>query len=57
MARPMTPEAIAATEAANRMAETAERKAHMAQAEQYTPTDKPPVEPALPSLDPTAGQA
>jgi hypothetical protein len=57
MARPMTPEAIAATKAAEKLAETAGRKAHMAQAEQYTPTDKPPVEPALPSLDPTAGQA
>jgi hypothetical protein len=57
MARPMTPEAIAATKAAEKLAETSERKAHMAQAEQYTPTDKPPVEPALPSLDPTAGQA
>lgn len=57
MARPMTPEAIAATEAAKKLAETAERKQHMAQAEQYTPTDKPPVAPALPSLDPTAGQA
>lgn len=57
MARPMTPEAIAATEAAKKLAETAERKQHMAQAEQYTPTDKPPVEPPLPSLDPTAGQA
>ena len=57
MARPMTPEAIAATDAAKALAETRERKAHMAQAEQYTPTDKPSVEPALPSLDPTAGQA
>jgi hypothetical protein len=57
MARPMTPEAIAATKAAEKLAETSERKAHMTQAEQYTPTDKPPVEPALPSLDPTAGQA
>lgn len=57
MARPMTPEAIAATQAAKTLAETAERKQHMAQVEQYTPTNKPPVEPALPSLDPTAGQA
>ena len=57
MARPMTPEAIAATKAASALAETAERKQHMAQAEQYTPTDKPPIEPPLPSLDPTAGQA
>jgi len=57
MARPMTPEQIAATQAASKLAETAERKQHMAQAEQYTPTDKPPVAPPLPSLDPTAGQA
>lgn len=57
MARPMTPEAIAATQAASQLAETRERKAHMAQAEQYTPTDKPPIDPPLPSLDPTAGQA
>ncbi len=57
MARPMTPEAIAATQAAKTLAETRERKQHMAQADLQTPTDKPPVEPALPSLDPTAGQA
>ena len=57
MARPMTTEAVAQTEAAKKLAETRERKQHMAQTEQYTPTDKPPVEPALPSLDPTAGQA
>jgi len=54
MARPMTPEQIAATQAASKLAETAERQQHMAQAEQYTPTDKPPV---ASSLDPTAGQA
>ena len=57
MARPMTPEAIAATEAAKKLAETAERKQHMAQAALYNPTDVPPIEPPLPSLDPTAGQA
>ncbi len=57
MARPMTPEAIAATEAAKKLAETSERKAHMAHWDQQTPSDKPPVEPPLPSLDPTAGQA
>jgi hypothetical protein len=57
MARPMTPEQIAATAAASQLADTRERKAHMAQAEQYTPTDKPPIEPPLPSLDPQAGQA
>lgn len=57
MARPMTPEAIAATEAASKLAETAERKQHMAQTALYNPTDVPPIEPPLPSLDPTAGQA
>ena len=57
MARPMTPEAIAATEAAKKLAETSERKAHMANWDIQTPTNKPPVEAALPSLDPTAGQA
>ena len=57
MARPMTPEAIAATEAAKKLAETPERKQFMAQSDLQTPTDKPPVEPPLPSLDPTAGQA
>lgn len=53
----MTPEAIAATEAAKKLAETAGRKQHMAESALHTPTDVPPVEPALPSLDPTAGQA
>lgn len=57
MARPMTPEQIAATEAAKKLAETAERKQHMAAWELQRPTDVPPVEPPLPSLDPTAGQA
>jgi hypothetical protein len=57
MARPMTPEAIAATQAASKLAETAERKQHMAQAALHNPTDVPPIEPPLPSLDPTAGQA
>ena len=57
MARPMTPEAVAATEAAKKLAETAERKQHMAQSDLQRPKDVPPVEPPLPSLDPTAGQA
>jgi len=57
MARPMTPEAVAATEAAKKLAETRERKQHMAQADLQSPKDVPSVEPALPSLDPTAGQA
>ena len=57
MARPMTPEAIAATEAAKKLAETSERKQHRANWDLQTPTNKPPVEDALPSLDPTAGQA
>ena len=57
MARPMTPEAITATEAAKKLAETAERKQHMATWDLQRPTDAPPIEPALPSLDPTAGQA
>jgi hypothetical protein len=57
MARPMTTEAVAATQAAKTLAETRERKQHMAQLDLQTPTNKPPVEPALPSLDPTAGQA
>ena len=57
MARPMTPEAIAATEAAKKLAETAERKQHMTAWDLQRPTDAPPIEPALPSLDPTAGQA
>ena len=57
MARPMTPEQIAATQAASKLAETAERKQHMAAWELHRPTDVPPVEPPLPSLDPTAGQA
>jgi hypothetical protein len=57
MARPMTPEAIAATEAAKKLAETSERKQHMANWDLQTPTNKPLVEDALPSLDPTAGQA
>ena len=53
----MTPEAVAATEAAKKSAETRERKQHMANWDIQTPTNKPPVEAALPSLDPTAGQA
>jgi hypothetical protein len=53
----MTTEAIAATEAAEKLAETSERKAHMAHWDLQAPSDKPPVEPPLPSLDPTAGQA
>ena len=57
MARPMTPEQIAATEAAKKLAETTERKQHMAQSALHNPADVPPVEPPLPSLDPTAGQA
>jgi hypothetical protein len=57
MARPMTPEAIAATETAKKLAETTERKAHMAYWDLQSPKDVPPVEPPLPSLDPTAGQA
>ena len=57
MARPMTPEQVAATEAAKKLAETAERKQHMTAWDLQRPTDAPPIEPALPSLDPNAGQA
>lgn len=57
MARPMTSEQQAATRAAEKLAQTAEHRAHMANCEQYTPTDKPAVEPPLPSADPTAGQS
>lgn len=57
MARPMTPEAIATTKAAAKLAETAGRKQHMAESAVHNPTDVPPVEPPLPSLDPNAGQA
>lgn len=57
MARPMTSEQQAATRTAEKLAETAERRAHMADCDQYTPTDKPAVEPPLPSADLTAGQS
>lgn len=57
MARPLTPEQQAATRAAEKLAQTAERRAHMADCDKYTPTDKPAVEPPLPSADPTAGQS
>ena len=57
MGRPMTPDQIKATADAKLRAETAEYKQHMAEAEARNPTDKPPVDAPLPSLDPNAGQA
>lgn len=53
----MTPEQIKITEDAKLRAETAEYKQHLAAAEAMQPTDKPPIDPPLPSLDPNAGQA
>jgi hypothetical protein len=53
----MTPDQIKATADAKLRAETAEYKKHMAAAMAMQPTDKPPVDPPLPSLDPNAGQA
>jgi hypothetical protein len=57
MARPMTPEQIKITADAKKRAETAEYKQHLAAADAMQPTDKPPIDPPLASLDPLAGQA
>ncbi len=52
MARPMTPEHKAATEEAKRLAETRERKEHMAKAAETLPTNQAPVErPLTPPAD------
>jgi len=47
MARPMTQEHKTATEQAKALAETRERKQHMAKADETLPTDQPPVERSL----------
>jgi hypothetical protein len=44
MARPMTPEQKTATEAAKELAETRERKAHMAEQAAIQPQDQEPID-------------
>ena len=57
MARPKTAEQLAQIKAAEKLAETRERKEHMAKAQLLVPKDQPPIDPPAPSLDPNAGQS
>jgi len=57
MARPKTAEQLAQMKAAEKLAETQERKEHMSRAQLLVPNDRPPIDPPLASLDPNAGQS